>query len=85
MQEQDSEKEEGEFETFLTYLLLSLADVYATGNELQCDQAADWLESDGCLCWPEISPCHWPTLNYRLHLIVPAHATDIYTKMIVNL
>ncbi len=43
----------GEFETFLRSLLLSLVGVYASGNELQRGQAADWLESDGCLCWPE--------------------------------
>lgn len=55
-QEQDWEKEEGDFETFLRSLLLSLAGVYASGNVLQCGPAADWLESDGCLCWPEIAP-----------------------------
>lgn len=40
-------------ETFLRSLLLSLVGVYASGNELQRGWAADWLESDGCLCWPE--------------------------------
>lgn len=44
---------EGEFETFLRSLLPSLVGVYASGNELQHGWAADWLESDWCLCWPE--------------------------------
>lgn len=52
-QEPDLEREEGDFETFLRSLLLSLVGVYASGNELQRGRAADWLESDGCLCWPE--------------------------------
>lgn len=43
----------GTFETFLRSLLLSLVGVYASGNELQRGWATDWLESDGCLCWPE--------------------------------
>lgn len=43
----------GAFETFLRSLLLSLVGVYVSGNELQCGRATDWLESDGCLCWPE--------------------------------
>lgn len=34
-------------------VVLSLVGVYASGNELQRGQAADWLESDMCLCWPE--------------------------------
>ena len=41
MQEQDWEgMEEGDFETFLRSLLLSLVGVYASGKE-QCGQAAD--------------------------------------------
>lgn len=43
----------GEFETFLRSLLLSSVGVYASGNKQQCGGAADWLESDRCLCWPE--------------------------------
>ncbi len=44
---------EGQFETFLRSLLPSAVGVYASGNELQRGRAADWLESDWCLCWPE--------------------------------
>lgn len=40
------ERQEGEFETFLRSLLLSLVAVYASGNALQHGQAVSWLEND---------------------------------------
>lgn len=83
-QEQDWEKEEGDFEKFLRSLLLSLAGVYASGNVLQCGPAADWLESDGCLCWPEIAPLPLP--NTQPPAALNSTCTRNYwLKMIVNI
>ena len=71
------EKEEGEIETFLRSLLLSLVGVYVGGNELQCGRAADWLESDGCLCCPErllLQPLLLsPSKTDKHPLLLPAH------------
>lgn len=88
-QEQDWEaKEEGEFETFLRSLLLSLVGVYASGNELQRGRAADWLESDGCLCWPErllLQPLLLSLSEHRLHLpanTVPAIGSCLLRELL---
>lgn len=43
----------GRLRHFLGLCCFLLVGVYASGNELQRGRAADWLESDGCLCWPE--------------------------------
>lgn len=61
------EKEEGDFETFLRSLLLSLAGVYASAGVLQCGAADHWLESGGGVyVGQRFPPCPMP--NHLLML-----------------